>query len=91
MRGGPRPGAGRKPGKPNRPHILDNWTPEDVADFFAWLKKAYKKNPRIATWIGDQISGKAVQPIAGYDGTPLFSFDDETKAKARRAWDGIVD
>jgi hypothetical protein len=35
--------------------------------------------------------GNAVQPIAGHDGGPLFSFDDEIKAKARKAWEGIVD
>lgn len=45
----------------------------------------------LAKWYGDQLFGKAVQPLAGHDGGPLFSFDDETKAKARKAWEGIVD
>jgi hypothetical protein len=72
MRGGKRPGAGRPKGTPNRPHILDHWTPEDVLAYFAWLKKAYKKNPRIATWIGDQISGKAAQPLTGDKDNPVY-------------------
>jgi hypothetical protein len=48
-------------------------------------------DPMLAKWYGDQMFGKAVQPIAGHDGGPLFSFDDETKARARKAWEGIVD
>lgn len=69
-RGGKRPGAGNKTGS-IRPHITAYWTKKDIEDYFKWLKKAYKKNPRLATWIGDQISGKAAQPLTGPDGGPI--------------------
>jgi hypothetical protein len=35
--------------------------------------------------------GKAVQLLAGHDGGVLFSFDDDTKEKVRKAWEGLVD
>lgn len=38
----------------------------------------------------DRAFGKSVQRIAGHDGGPLISFDDELKGKVRKAWGGIV-
>lgn len=70
-RGGKRPGSGRKPGISNRPNILDYWTDEEVAEYFAYMRKSYKKSDRIATWVGDHISGKAVQAITGPNGGPI--------------------
>ena len=74
-RGGSRPGAGRKPGKPNRPSILEYWSgkeyPKPIMDYFAHITKTYKKNPRLAIWVGDQLCGKATQTIAGDKDNPL--------------------
>jgi len=70
-RGGKRQGAGRPKGSGNKRHILDYWEIEDIHEFFQNLKKRYKKSDRLAVWIGDQISGKAVQPIAGDPENPI--------------------
>jgi hypothetical protein len=37
----------------------------------------------------DRAFGKSVQRIAGHDGGPLFSFDEITKEKIRKAWEGV--
>lgn len=83
--GGKRKGSGRRRGSGDKPHLLDYWTAAEVAAYFQHIKKAYKTNPKIATWVGDQISGKAVQPLAGHDGGALFGHDEEAKEKARAA------
>ena len=70
-KGGRRPGAGRPKGGKDKPHILDYWTPVEVADFFVHIRKQYKKSDRIATWVGDQISGKPAQAITGPEGGPV--------------------
>lgn len=70
-RGGKREGSGRKAGVKDKPHILDYWTKSDISAFFAHMKEQYPKSDKIATWIGDQISGKAVQPLAGDSNNPL--------------------
>ena len=74
--GGRRPGAGRPKGKPNRPSILEYWSgteyPKPVMDYFAHVTKSYKKNPRLAIWVGDQLCGKATQTIAGDENNPLY-------------------
>ena len=42
-----------------------------------WALKEYKKNPKLAKWIGDQMFGKAVQPIGNDNGQPLIvKFDN---------------
>jgi hypothetical protein len=68
-RGGKRPGAGRPEGKANRPSILEYWNgtayPKPVMDYFAHITKRYKKSDKLATWVGDQLCGKAMQPIGG--------------------------
>jgi len=73
--GGKRKGAGGKLGS-IRPHIAHYWDAEDIKDYFMWLKKEYKKRPELAKWVGDQLCGKAVQPIGNDNGEPLkISFD----------------
>lgn len=68
--GGKRVGQGNKEGSV-RPKITDYWSQDDIADYFVWLKKSYKKNPRLATFVGEHLMGKPVQPISGEDGKPL--------------------
>jgi hypothetical protein len=80
----------RPVGSTTRPQFHTYTTEEDRKEFAAWVRENYKYDPMLAKWYGDQMFGKAVQPIGGHDGGPLFSFDDETKEKAREAWKGIV-
>ena len=54
-----------------RPKFTDYWKQKDIVDYFDWVRKNYKKNPRLATWVGDHLVGKAVQPI-GNDGDKPF-------------------
>lgn len=69
--GGKREGAGVKEGS-IRPHITHFWTQKDIENYFKWLKGAYKSKPELAKWVGDQISGKAAQPIIGDPDRPLI-------------------
>lgn len=83
-KGGYRPGAGRKKGGRDKPHILDYWTPQEVVEFFEHIKKQYKSNDRIAVWVGEQISGKAVQPVSGENGEPIaIVFDNAFAPKTK--------
>lgn len=68
-KGGKRPGAGRKPGKTVR--LLDLLKTNDIAEFTAYLLENYKKDTRLATWMGDHIFGKSPQPLTGGDGGPI--------------------
>lgn len=70
MKGGSRPNAGNKQGSV-RPKITDYWTSDDISDYFSWLKEEYKNQPVLAKFVGEQIMGKAVQPI-GNDGDEPF-------------------
>jgi hypothetical protein len=78
-KGGKRIGAGVKEGS-IRPHISQYWTEDEIRDFFRDMYKRAKKSDRIAVWCGDQLSGKAPQPLSNPDGTPLvISFDSTFK------------
>ena len=67
--------AGNKEGNV-RIKLTNHLDENDIKDFVTWIKKNYKKNPKLATWYGDHIFGKAPQPLTGFDGGPLhISFD----------------
>lgn len=68
--GGKRNGAGNKQGSV-RPKITTYWKQSDIDDYFKWLKDAYKKDSILAKFVGEQLMGKAVQPI-GNDGDEPF-------------------
>ena len=70
-RGGKRPGAGGKEGTV-RPKFTEYWTQEEIAEYFQWVKENYKKSPRLATWVGDHLMGKPVQPLGNDDDKPLI-------------------
>lgn len=75
-RGGKRAGSGVKEGS-IRPHISQYWTQEQIKDFYQSMYKRQKKSDRIAVWCGDQLSGKAVQPIGNEDNRPfMVKFDN---------------
>ncbi len=70
QRGGKRQGAGVKQGSV-RPKISTYWSQEDIDEYFTWLKKAYKTEPTLAKFVGEQLMGKAVQPIGNDDDKPF--------------------
>lgn len=62
---------------------------KDIKEFVSWIKKNYKKNPKLATWYGDHIFGKAPQPLTGADGGPLtIVFDSSFDESSREAKGG---
>lgn len=68
--GGKRQGAGNKEGSV-RPNFYKFMEPEDVREYMNWVKKNYKKNPRLAIWLGDHLFGKATQPLTGESEEPI--------------------
>ena len=71
-KGGKQPGAGRPKGSKTRPQIRDYFTDKEISALITSIKKRAKKDPRLAQWLGDQLFGKAVQPIGGdSDGSPI--------------------
>lgn len=74
-RGGKREGAGGKEGA-IRPHLSHFWTEKQIRTFYQHMYKRQKKSDRIAVWCGEQLSGKAVQPLSNADGSNLtITFD----------------
>lgn len=71
-KGGARPGAGRPKGSNTVPQFRDYVSDEQRLAFVAWVLANYKKNPRLATWAGDQIFSKAPQPLTGENGGPIL-------------------
>jgi hypothetical protein len=70
--GGRRPGAGRPKGSHNTPQFHEYVTDEQRRAFVQHIFKQYKKDARLAVWLGDHIFGKARQPITGEDGGPIL-------------------
>ena len=68
---------GRPLGATTRPQFHTYTNEIDRKAFVVWVQKNYKKNPKLATWYGDQLFGKAVQPLGNDEGKPLIvSFDN---------------
>lgn len=77
--GGKRIGAGNKVGA-RRPSITEYWSAKDIQDYFDHLKASYKKDPILIKFVGEQLMGKAVQPLGNDNGQPLLiSFDQAFK------------
>ncbi len=71
MKGGKRQGAGNKQDS-IRPKLTTYWSQADVQDYFDWLKMEYKKQPILAKFVGEQLMGKAPQPISNDDDKPFL-------------------
>lgn len=81
--GGKRKGAGVKEGSV-RPKITDYWTQEDIAEYFEDLKERAKTSDTLAKFVGEQLMGKAVQPIGNDGDRPLMvSFDNAFAPKTK--------
>lgn len=67
-------------GATNRPQFYTYTTEVERKEYAAWVKKNYKKDMKLAVWYGDQLFGKAMQPIGNDNGQPLIvQFDDSFK------------
>lgn len=76
--------GGRPKGATSRPSILEFWDNNDLDEFFTHIKENYKKDARLATWVGDHILGKAPQALTGPNGEALvISFDPTFGGAAR--------
>ncbi len=62
---------GRPLGATNRPQFYTYTDERDRKAFVAWVRENYQKDPQLAKWFGDQIFGKAAQPISN-DGDKPF-------------------
>lgn len=68
-------------GATTRPQFYTYTTEQDRKDYAIWIKKNYKKDSQLAKWYGDQMYGKAPQPIIGDPLLPLFiNFDNSFNA-----------
>lgn len=64
----------RPVGTTNRPQFYTYTTEIERKEFAKWVKKNYQKDPQLAKWYGDQLFGKAPQPIAN-DGDRPFKVE----------------
>src|SRR4051812_28515871 len=69
-KGGARPGAGRPKGSVTRPQ-LRNYFDEAETAARGRLKERAKTDSTILKFLGEQVFGKAPQPLTGEDGEPL--------------------
>lgn len=71
-------------GATNRPQFWTYTTEVERKDFAAWVKKEYKHDPYLAKWYGDQLFGKAIQPIGNEDGQALLiKFDNAFASRTK--------
>ena len=69
--GGARPGAGRPKGSKTVPQFRDYVSKAEKKKFVEFVLETYMGDIRLALWMGDQLFGKAPQPITGDDGGPV--------------------
>ena len=67
-KGGARPGAGRPAGSYTRPQIRDYFTKEEIEQLVETLKERATTDSIILKFLGEQVFGKAPQPLTGADG-----------------------
>lgn len=61
----------RPVGSTTRPQFYTYITEIERVAFVKWVVKNYKKDPQLAKWYGDQMFGKAVQPIGNDEDKPF--------------------
>lgn len=72
---------GRPLGATNRPQFHTYTTEVERKEYVKWVMKHYKSSTDLAKWYGDQLFGKASQPITGADGGALILEISEVIAK----------
>ena len=86
--GGKRPGAGRPKGSTNLPKIRDYYTPKELEEFVADLKRTAKSDPTIKKFVAEQIFGRASQSI---DLTTLGESLNAPDDERRKALDALAE
>lgn len=72
----------RPKGATTRPQFHTYVTEIERKEYAKWVKKNYMKDSNLAKWYGDQMFGKAVQPIGNADGEALIiQFDNAFNKK----------
>jgi|TARA_Y100000310_G_scaffold314525_1_gene363984 hypothetical protein len=71
-RGGKQLGAGRPKGSKTRPQLRNYISEDQIKEFAQFIIDEYRKKPELARWLGDQVFGRAVQPLGNDDGNPLI-------------------
>lgn len=61
----------RPVGATTRPQFYTYVTELDRKAYVKWVLKNYKKDANLAKWVGDQMFGKAPQPLTGDIENPL--------------------
>lgn len=75
----------RPVGSTNRPQFYTYTTEIERRDFAKWVKENYKNDPQLAKWYGDQLFGKAVQPLGNDGGKALLiHFDSAFTQSSKR-------
>lgn len=69
-RGGKREGSGGYEGQ-IKPKFFSFVAPDEVQKYMDWVLKKYKKDTKLAIWLGDHLFGKAVQPIGNDEDKPF--------------------
>lgn len=64
--------AGRPKGSVTKPQFRTYTTEKQRKEFVEWVLETYKEKPELAKWVGDQIFGKAVQPIGNDEDKPFL-------------------
>ena len=85
MKGGARPGAGRPAGSKTVPQFRDYVSEDERKKFVEFVLDQYMSDIRLATWLVDQLFGKAPQPVVGEDGGLSFlTFAEDAALDGRR-------
>ena len=67
----------RPVGSTTRPQFHTYVTEIERKEFALWVKENFKKDPALAKWYGDQMFGKATQPVGFESDKPLLvQFDN---------------
>lgn len=64
-KGGKQPGSGRPKGSTTRVRVLDHFTAKEIKEFFVNLKVRAETDTKIAIYLAEQMTGKAVQAVEG--------------------------
>ena len=61
----------RPVGSKNRPQFYTYVTEIERVEFVKWVKENFKKDANLARWYGEQMFGKAPQPLTNSEGGDL--------------------
>lgn len=61
--GGRRKGAGKPKGTTDFWRMRDKFSEEEVDEFVKHIKKEYKKDPKLALWLGNMLFQKPPQEV----------------------------